>query len=176
MKVLKIIFKIVIAIIVLFFVIALFLPSEYKVERSVDINKPASEIYNYVADFNNFQAWNPWTPFEPGHKVEVTGDSATVGQKYYWEGKIIGSGQMVFTELHPYDLIKADIEFLTPQQGKGIVDFVFVQKGNSTKFSWSITGEAGYPIGRYFGLMMDNILGKNFEDGAKTLKEKCEAL
>ncbi|MBK8944537.1 MAG: SRPBCC family protein [Ignavibacteriae bacterium] len=176
MKILKIIFKILLVIIVLFLVVALFLPSEYKVERNIEINKPASVVFNYVSDFNNFRDWNPWSPFEPAHKVEVTGDSATVGQKYYWEGEIIGSGQMVFTELKPFDLIKADIEFLTPQQGKGIVDFVFEANGNSTKFSWAIIGEADYPVGRYMGLMMDSFLGTNFEEGAKTLKEKCEAL
>ncbi|MBI1933650.1 MAG: SRPBCC family protein [Ignavibacteriales bacterium] len=176
MKILKILLKVIIVIIVLFLVVALFLPSEYKVERSIEINQPVEVVYNYVADFNNFYKWNPWTPFEPGHKVVVTGDSAAVGQKYFWEGKTIGSGEMVFTELKPYSLIKADIEFLTPQHGTGKVDFVFVPNGNSTKFSWSISGDADYLVGRYMGLMMDMILGKNFEDGAKTLKEKCEAM
>jgi hypothetical protein len=175
MKVLKNISLIIIAIIVLFLVVAIFLPSTYKVERSAEINWPADSVYNYVADFNNFQAWNPWTPMEPGHKYEITGDSATVGQKYYWEGKTIGSGQMTFTELKPYSYIKSDIEFLTPQSGKGIVEWNFEPQGEKTKVSWSITGEAGYPIGRYFGLMMDSFLGKNFEDGMKNLKEKCEA-
>ncbi len=175
MKILRKISLAIVAIIVLFFVVAIFLPSEYKVERSIEINLPADSIYNYVADFNNFQAWNPWTPLEPGHKYEVTGDSASVGQRYFWEGKTIGSGQMTFTELKPYSYIKSDIEFLKPNSGKGIVEWNFEQQGNSTKVTWGIIGEAGYPIGRYFGLMMDGFLGKSFEDGMKNLKKNCEA-
>ncbi|MCB9208428.1 MAG: SRPBCC family protein [Ignavibacteriales bacterium] len=176
MKILKIIFGVIVSIIILFLVVALFLPTEYRVERSIEINKPQVEVYNYVADFNNFQAWNPWSPMEPGHKFEVTGDSAVVGQKYYWEGEIIGSGQMIFTEFQPYKLIKSDIEFMTPQQGVGVVDWTFSNEGNSTKVTWGMTGKADYPVGRYFGLMMDSFLGKNFEDGVKVLKEKVESI
>lgn len=175
MKILKNILIIIVAIIALFLIVAMFLPSEYRVERSVEINKPASVVYNYVADFNNFYEWNPWTPMEVGHNYEVTGDSAKVGQKYFWEGKVVGSGQMIFTELKPYSLIKSDIEFLSPQQGKGVVDWTFNNNGNITKVTWGISGESEYPVGRYFGLMMDSFLGKDFENGMKNLKTKCEA-
>lgn len=174
MSILKKISYVVLAIIALFFIAALFLPSEYEVERSIEINKPIENVYGYVADFNNFHAWNPWTPMEPGHKFEVTGDSAAIGQKYYWEGEIIGSGEMVFTELKQNQSIKSSISFLSPEQASGIVDFTFEGDMNKTKVSWMLTGEAGYPIGRYFGLMMDSMLGGDFEKGMKKLKEKCE--
>ena len=54
MKILKNLLIIIVAIIALLLIVAVFLPSEYRVERSVEINKPAEEVYNYVADFNNF--------------------------------------------------------------------------------------------------------------------------
>jgi hypothetical protein len=176
MKVLKIFFSVIVAIIALVLIVAIFLPSQYKVERSMVINKSDTLVYNYVSDFNNFKGWNPWSQMEPDHKFEVTGNAATVGHKYYWEGKEIGSGQMIFTELIPYNFIKSDIEFLTPQSGKGIVEFKFEPQENSTKFSWAIVGDAEYPIGRYMGMLMDTFLGKNFEDGVANLKLKCEAL
>lgn len=172
MKILKGIFYAILVIIVLFFVVAIFLPSEYKVERSTDIDAPIENVYGYVADFNNFYAWNPWTPLEPNHKYEVTGDSASVGQKYYWEGEVIGSGQMIFTEFKPYDLIVSNIEFLAPEQGSGIVEWTFEGNSTSTKVNWSLKGDADYPIGRYMGLVMDTFLGKSFEDGLSNLKEK----
>ncbi len=174
MSILKKISYVVLAIIALFFIVALFLPSEYVVERGIEIDKPIENVYGYVADFNNFHAWNPWTPMEPGHKFEVTGDSATVGQKYYWIGEIIGSGEMVFTELKENQSIKSSIAFLSPEQGAGIVDFTFEGDMNKTKVTWKLTGDAGYPIGRYFGLIMDSMLGKDFEVGMEKLKEKCE--
>jgi hypothetical protein len=175
MKVLKKISLIVVAIIALFLIVAVFLPSEYVVKRGIEINKPVDQVYGYVADFNNFQGWNPWTPLEPGHKFVVLGDSATVGQKYSWEGKIIGTGEMVFTQFSQNEAIKSDIAFLSPQQGKGVVEWTFEGDSNMTNVSWSLIGEAGYPLGRYYGLIMDSMLGPSFEDGMKNLKKKCEA-
>lgn len=97
-----------------------------------------------------------------------------MGQKYYWEGEIIGSGHMIFTEFKLYNLIKSDIAFLSPQQGEGFVEWEFEENTNSTKVKWSLTGNADYPLGRYYGLMMDNFLGKSFEDGMSNLKKKVE--
>lgn len=133
MKIIKGIFYVILAIVVLIFIIAIFLPNQYKVERSVLINKPVQKVYGYVADFNNFHDWNPWTILEPNHPYEVTGDSAKVGQKYYWEVEIIGSGYMIFTKFKPYDLIKSEIAFLSPQQGEGVVEWEFEKNANSTK-------------------------------------------
>lgn len=175
MKVLKRISLIILAIIALFLIVAVFLPSEYVVKRGIEINKPVDQVYGYVADFNNFQAWNPWTPLEPGHKFVVLGDSATVGQKYSWDGKMIGSGEMVFTEFKQNETIRSDISFLSPQQGNGVVEWTFEGDSNMTKVNWSLIGEAGYPIGRYFGLMMDSMLGSNFEEGMSNLKTQLEA-
>ena len=127
-----------------------------------------------MADFNNFHDWNPWTTLEPNHSYEVTGDSGTIGQKYYWEGETIGSGQMEFIEFKQYDIISSNITFLTPNEGFGVVNWEFERDENVTIVTWSLTGNADYPIGRYFGLMMDGILGPSFEDGMVNLKLKCE--
>ena len=176
MKILKGIFYVILVIVALVFVVALFLPSEYRVERSTEINRPVGMVYGYVADFNNFHEWNPWSALEPNHSYEVKGDSGTVGQQYHWEGEIIGSGQMEFTEFKQYDLIRSNITFLTPNEGFGIVDWEFEGSENLTNVTWSLTGSADYPIGRYFGLMMDGMLGPSFEEGMTKLKSKCEEI
>lgn len=174
MKILKTMMYVVLVLIALLFIVAIFLPSEYKVERSAEINKPVEMVYGHVSDFNNFREWNPWSPLEPDHSYKVSGDSGMVGQKYHWDGEIIGSGEMIFTELKPYVIIKSDIAFLAPQQANGLVEWVFDGDENKTKVSWSLTGAADYPLGRYFGIMMDSMLGPDFENGMKNLKNICE--
>jgi hypothetical protein len=174
MKILKGIFYVILIIVILVFVVALFLPSKYRVERSSDINQPLHVAYGYVADFNNFHEWNPWTPLEPEHSYQVEGDSGKVGQTYSWEGENIGSGKMVFTQFTPL-AIKSDIEFISPQQGIGIVEWEFEDKGSVTNVTWRITGDSDYPLGRYLGLMMDGFLGASFEEGIRNLKEKLES-
>jgi len=176
MKILKGIFFVILGIIALLFIVALFLPSEYKVERSVEINKPVELVYGHVSDFNNFHGWNPWTPLEPDHTYKVSGDSGKVGQKYYWEGEIIGSGEMEFLELKPFSFIQSNIRFLAPQQAEGKVYWNFEGDELNSKVTWSIMGSVDYPLGRYYGIMMDGFLGPSFEDGMNNLKLKCESI
>lgn len=175
MKILKKILIAILIIIALFLIVAIFLPNKYKVERTTKIDKPVEFIYGYLSDFNNFRDWNPWTNLEPGHDYNVNGDSATVGQKYSWQGKVIGKGEMIFTDFKPFEKIKSNIKFITPQEGKGLVEWNFKKENeNTTNVSWSLEGDAEYPMGRYFSLMMDSFLGKSFQDGLNNLKEKCE--
>lgn len=174
MKVLKGIFFIIVGIIALLFIVALFLPSQYTVTRKIEVNKPIGEVYGYIADFNNFHSWNPWTPLEPNHMYTVNGDSGQIGQKYYWEGEVIGKGEMIFTELKQYEKIASEINFLAPQTASGIVNWNFNGTENTTNVSWSLTGPSDYPLGRYYGLMMDGFLGPSFEEGLKSLKTNCE--
>ena len=174
MKIAKGIFYLILGVVLLLLVVALFLPSQYKVERSTEIKRPMESVYSFVADFNNFHDWNPWTPLEPNHSYLVSGDSGQVGQEYSWEGEIIGSGRMVFTDFASGH-IKSDIEFLHPQQGIALVEWEFEETVNGTKITWSLTGDSDYPIGRYFGLIMDRFLGPDFEKGIEMLKNEIES-
>ena len=80
---------------------------------------------------------------------------------------------MVFTDFEP-NSIKSNIEFLEPQQGTGLVEWEFEESVNGTKVSWSLSGDSDYPMGRYFGLMMDSFLGPDFEKGMDMLKKRLE--
>lgn len=55
MKILKIALLIIVAIIVLFLIVAAFMPSKYIVERSIDINKPIDLVFEHVVDLNHFE-------------------------------------------------------------------------------------------------------------------------
>ena len=48
--------------------------------------------------------------------------------------------------------------------------------GDSVNVVWSNEGDLGAnPINRYFGLMMDRMIGPDFEEGLNNLKRKVEA-
>ena len=60
MKALKIILIIILVIIAIPLVIALFVKKDYAVEREIIINRPASEVFDYVKylkNQNNFSKW-----------------------------------------------------------------------------------------------------------------------
>jgi len=169
MKVLKIILGIVVAIVALFLVVAIFLPSEVTVERSAVIEAPDSVIFDYITDFNNRTDWDPWFEMEPEAKVTLTEVTQGVGAGYAWEGEVIGSGDMVIDEVEENKSIKSTLKFYTPQAGEGKVLWLLEPVENGTNLSWSFTSEMGYPVERYFGLMMEGMLGPQLEKGLENV-------
>ena len=48
-------------------------------------------------------------------------------------------------------------------------------EGSATRVTWEMSGDAGMNvIGRYFGVLMDNMVGPMFESGLEKLKSAAE--
>lgn len=169
MKVLKIILGIIAATIALFLIIAVFLPSEVTVERSLTIEAPDSVVFDYITDFNHRAEWDPWLEMEPDAKVTLNEISKGVGAGYSWEGEVIGSGNMVIDKVDKNKSVNSTLTFLTPQTSEGKVEWQLEPTENGTNITWSFYSEMGYPVERYFGLMMDGVLGPQLQKGLENL-------
>ena len=163
--------------IALLLLVAVFLPSRYQVERSLEINKPPEVVFGQVADFNNWLKWNPWTEMDPAAKNTITGEARQPGSTWAWEGKTIGAGSLTFELIEPNQRVQSKLVFTAPQQGEARDTWTFTPTASGTKVNWHNEGDLDYPIGRYVGLMLDgSILGPQFEKGLENLKRVCEAL
>ena len=172
MKILKIILGIVVAIIALFLLVALFLPSEVTVERTAVIEAPDSVIFDYITDFNNRTDWGPWFEMEPEAKVTLTEVTKGVGAGYAWEGEVIGSGDMVINEVEENKSVKSTIKFLSPNSGEGTVLWKLEPVENGTQLTWSFSANMDYPHGRLMGLFMDGMLGEDLENGLENVNHE----
>lgn len=174
MQILKKILFVLAAIIVLFLVIAIFLPSQYQVSRSIEINRPDSVVFEKVVNFNHRASWDPWLSQEPGAKTEISGPVGEPGSQWYWEGEKIGKGRMSIQEVEKNRRITSTLEFIEPQSGEAVVTWEISPAAAGTRATWSFSAEADYPIGRYFGLFIDSMVGGDFETGLANLKNVCE--
>ncbi len=165
------------ALIALFLVVGIFLPSSYRVERAIEINKAPEVVFTQVSDFNNWLKWNPWSEMEPTAKNTITGEARQAGSSWAWEGKVVGAGSMTFEKIEPNQRIESKLVFTAPQQAQAQDSWTFAPTAVGTNVIWHNEGGLDYPLGRYFGLMMDgSILGPQFEKGLANLKRVCEAL
>ncbi len=130
-------------IIILFPVVALFLPSTSYVERSITINIPSDTVFTLVVDYNYYQDWNPWSKMEPTATVKINGPVGQVGQKWAWEGEIIGSGSLTTEKIISGEYIENKLEFTAPQvmKSKDIWKYESVEKGS--KVTWINEAELG---------------------------------
>lgn len=169
-------------VLLLLIVISFFLPSKVHVERSAMINASPEAVF---ANINNLKAWNAWSPWfkrDPEMKNTYEGADAAIGQKSIWTSKHpkVGNGSMEITELKPNELLVTKLDF--DGNGGGYGTFKLEKVGDSTKVTWSMDSDGeGVPLlmkpaSKYFGLFMDGMLGPDFEEGLKGLKEIAESM
>ncbi|MDX1948527.1 MAG: SRPBCC family protein [Pirellulaceae bacterium] len=175
MKIVKRVGVVLAIVAMLFFVIAWSLPPTFHVERSIVVAAAPEQIHPSV---NRLQEWPKWIPWNvekyPDMKLSFTGPEEGVGAKYAWTGTGTGNGNLELKTSDPAKGVAYDILFegdAKPNTG-GIT---FTPEGTGTKVTWHMDGDLGWnPISRYFGLMIDSMLGPDFEAGLAKLKAKVE--
>lgn len=168
MKFLKRIIVLIIALAVIYCVAGLFGPSDYKVERSREINAPIEIVFEQVSKFNNWNGWSPWKEKDSTASYIISGDDGMIGTKYEWTGdpEIAGKGSMTVTEMELDKKFAYDLEFTEPWQMKSKGYFELSFSDETTTISWVDEGDIPF-IQRPMMLFMDldDMIGPDFERG-----------
>lgn len=162
------------AVIVLFVGIGFALPSGYEVSRSVIIDAPPEMIHSYVGELKNWEEWTPWRDLDPTMKTTYGLITSGVGAHQNWTGDS-GNGELTFTASDESGIVY-DLSF---DEGayQSVGRVIYEKSGDGTKVTWDMKGDAGMNIiGRYFGIMMDSMVGPPFEQGLTKLKDRVESI
>jgi len=162
-------------IILLLYVVTLFFPSAVHVERSAFINASAKLIFYQVDIIRNWEKWGPWYEKDPDMKSTYEGSERGLGSKHSWdsEHKEVGKGSLTIIGSYPFDSINTKLEFEGMTSGHG--SWKFKDTLDSIRVTWAMDMDMGMnPIHKFFGLMMDGMVGPDFEHGLVNLKELCE--
>jgi len=174
MKALKILTGIMVVLAIIIVVVSFFLPKTYFVNRSILISAPDSVIYRNIADYNEFYKWNSWSKMDTAAAIKITGEIAKPGHLYQWDGKKNGKGQMKITHVEPNKMIDMELKFIDPMESIADTRFDIIPAEQSNKVTWTMSGKSEGIVSKWMGLMMDKMVGKDFEDGLKSLKKKSE--
>ena len=175
MKVLKRLGLFLIGLVCALVVISLFLPSKVHVERTLTINAPPEKVFEQVNTVQNWERWSPWHKLDPNMKLAYAGPPSGVGAKYSWESKQrnVGNGSLTIIESVPHTSVQTAMDF--QGQGQATATFRLEKIQGGTQVTWSMESDMGKnPIGKFFGLMMDRMVGSDFEKGLYNLKSLCE--
>jgi len=174
LKVLKRLVLIVVVLLLVAVGVAYLLPSHVHAERSIVINAPPEVIFAKVNDLKEWTAWSPWYAMEPTAKYDYSGAESGVGAIHTWKGDKVGEGKQEITKSESAKRIESSLDF--GPQGTATSNWTFEAAGEGTKVTWGFDTDLGMnPIGRYFGLMMDSMIGAQYEEGLASLKKVCEA-
>lgn len=155
--------------------VGLLLPSRFKVERRIEIAAPADKVYGLIADPREWKRWTVWNRRDPAMTMQYGGASSGVGAKWSWQSATEGSGTMEFTDAKAGERIAYRLAF--PEFGmesRGLL--TIAPAGGRVRVTWANEGDMGAsPVNRWFGLMMDRLVGSDFEGSLANLKRLAES-
>lgn len=164
------------SLIALLLIIALFTKKTYVVGREIIINKPTSDVFNYVRYIKNQDHFNKWTMIDPNMKKIYRGTDGSVGFVYGWNGnKQAGEGEQEIMGITEGEKLDLEVRFVRPFPAVAKTPMTIEAVGGSqTKVNWTMTSSMKYPMNIMLAFMnMDKLLGKDLETSMGMLKRHC---
>ena len=157
-----------------FVVVGFLLPSEFRVERQITVNAKPDIVFAHIADLRAWQKWGVWFQRDPNMKVTYSGEAGAVGMKSSWVSAQEGSGEMTVTEIVADQKVVYNLYF--PEFDMGSTgELTLYLDGDNTRVVWADYGDVGSnPVHHYFALLMDSMIGPDFETGLQNLKRLVE--
>jgi uncharacterized protein YndB with AHSA1/START domain len=163
------------AIVLAVVLVGLVLPSTFAVERTVEIKAPARTIFDYIVEPKQWTKWTTWSKRDPDMRITYSGPPFGLGAKWSWVSKTEGTGSMQFTKVEPDQRVEYALVF--PDFGmRSSGAIAIAPAGERTRVTWTQKGDVGpNPLKRYLAVMMDRMVGPEFEAGLENLKALAES-
>jgi hypothetical protein len=157
---------------------ALFLSSDYCIEKEIVIDKPKQDVFNYVKQLKNNVHYNKWSMADPAMKLEYSGVDGTVGFISAWDSsnKNVGKGEQEIIKVEEGRRVDFALRFIKPFENKANAYFITEALSNDqTKVTWAFTGTRNY-TNRIMHVMLNlkKMLGNDLGTGLNTLKNVLE--
>jgi hypothetical protein len=179
MKILKKVLLVVAIIIAVPLLSALFMKKDYIVERDITINKPRSEIYNYLKYLKNQDNFSVWAKIDPAMKKDYRGTDGSVGFVSSWESQNenVGQGEQEIKAMKENESIDYELRFKKPFESTAAANIQIAGLGDTqTQVKWGFSGSMPYPMNFMMPFMnMDKMLGEQLATGLKNLKSNVES-
>lgn len=158
--------------------VGFFLPDHAHVERSIVIDRPPATVFTVLDGFRRFNDWSPWANLDPKTITTYEGPSIGVGAKMSWasEDPNVGSGSQEILEAESPSFIKVRLIF-ADFDSDNVATYRLAPEGTGTKLTWAYDSDfRGDLMGRWFGRMLDSMLGPDYEKGLAKLKTIVELM
>jgi hypothetical protein len=177
----KIFFGIVIGLailIVLLLIIGLFINKDYSVAREIVINKPKTEVFNYLRLLRNQAKFSVWAAADPNMRTEFRGTDGEKGFVSAWDSdnKNVGKGEQEILKVIDGERIDYELRFLKPFKS---TSWAYITTSavdnNQTRVHWEFDGRMNYPSNLMLIFMnMGKMIGNDLDRGLQNLKSNLE--
>jgi hypothetical protein len=147
-----------------------------KIEKSIEISRKDTEVFDYLKLTKNQDNFSIWNMADPGMKKEYRGTDGTIGFIYGWDStnKNVGAGEQETKEIVKGKSIQFEVRFFRPMQNTGKAIFLLNKKAeNLTEVSWIFDSRSKFPYS-LFAPFFKRMMGKDLEKGLVNLKDILE--
>lgn len=173
MNILKLAGIVLVTLILVFVGGGLVLPSGYRVERSERVQAPLEVTFAQVNELRNWEQWSPWSAADPSMQVTYGVTTVGAGAEYTWTGEQSGEGTLSIAASIHGERIDTIMDFGQMGSAKGYWSFSY--QAGVTSVTWGLIGENPGVMGSWLSLMMDSMVGPQFENGLRRLKQVAES-
>lgn len=163
------------ALVVAFLIYVALQPTDFRVERTVEIRARPEKVFPLIDNLLQFNTWNPWAKADPSSVITYSGPAEGVGAAYTWSGGKSGAGRMQVATSTPPAMVTMTLDFTKPFAANNMAEFTLVPHGASTAVTWAMTGRRPFShklIGSIVN--MDKMVGGEFAKGLADLKATVE--
>lgn len=159
-------------------IVALFIKKEYEVEKQITINKPVSEVFDYIKHLKNQDHYSKWAMMDPNMKKIYRGTDGTVGFVSAWESdkKDVGAGEQEIIKIIEGKRVDLELRFFKPFESTEPAYMATESVGeNQTQVKWGFSGHMDYPMNLMLLFMdFEQMIGDDLQTGLKRLKKTLE--
>ena len=171
-----IILYIILGLIAVILLVAAILPKDFNVSSEIIIEKPHTEVFNYVKHLKNQEKYSVWVMADPNIKIEYKGTDGTVGFISSWtsENKNVGVGAQEIKAIKEGERYDVELRFEKPfkatNQAYTATTPVDQQR---TRVTTVFTGSNPIPM-NLMSFMIRKMLLKDMNQNMKNLKAILE--
>ena len=159
---------------VLVVVAGFFVPSSFRVERSLVIAAPPVRLYALVGAPRRWAEWSIWNRRDPTMAMTYFGPESGAGAGWSWISRTQGSGRMTFLTADPEHGFTYSL-FFPDYDSTSTGEIRFEPQAGGTRVTWTNVGDVGRnPLLHYMALVMDRMVGPDFAAGLANLKVLAE--
>ncbi len=177
MKVLKWIFIIILILIALFLAFSASQENQLKVEESIVIDAPSSQVYETILNFETWSEWATWNQKDPNMEVEYSGEMGSIGAKSSWKSDHpeVGNGSQEVVELTENEHIKTAMRF-EGWDAVSYAEFTLNETEEGTEITWNYTGAETAFYMNWMNTIMAPMIKLNYQESLAGLKSYIEGM
>lgn len=157
---------------------ALFLKTHYSVVRSITIERPNSQVFDYIKHLKNQDNFSKWAMMDPEMRKTYRGVDGEVGFVSAWasENPDVGVGEQEIIKITPNERVDFELRFISPFEATEPAYMATTPVSNSqTRVDWGFSGHMDYPMNLMLVVMdFETMIGNDLAQGLDKLKQVLE--